>query len=238
MNIHRNEPQDPGDDETGGFNIRKPLDREMKSGSGSLKRNELAVILVGAGVATVLAFFIFFGPTDKEKEESMAMARSIEALTARVVLLETLVKELKASPKASPALPAGFDPAKADRVEAVLNQRSETLTKRLDGLESRFAELAKMVDRSGGSKAAAAPAAQTPEAKPAKPEKSVAKAEADKVQPAKEAPAAGTVHVVVKGDTLYSISKRYNTTVDAIRKKNKLAEGTEIHIGDKLVVAP
>ena len=42
-------------------------------------------------------------------------------------------------------------------------------------------------------------------------------------------------HTVVKGDTLYSISKKYNTTVDAIRQMNGL-EDNIISIGQTLVV--
>lgn len=43
------------------------------------------------------------------------------------------------------------------------------------------------------------------------------------------------MHIVVKGDTLYSISRRYNLTVDEIKKLNRLV-GTDISIGQELVV--
>lgn len=45
----------------------------------------------------------------------------------------------------------------------------------------------------------------------------------------------GTVHVVKKGDTLYSISKRYNTTVAQVQKMNKLT-GTNLSIGQTLKI--
>ncbi|MDP3352904.1 MAG: glucosaminidase domain-containing protein [Flavobacteriaceae bacterium] len=45
-----------------------------------------------------------------------------------------------------------------------------------------------------------------------------------------------TEHEVVKGDTLYSISKKYNLTVDELVKINDL-NGTAISIGQKLVVS-
>ena len=45
-----------------------------------------------------------------------------------------------------------------------------------------------------------------------------------------------TSHTVVKGDTLYSIAKRYNTTVEEIRKKNGLADSSVVQIGKKLVI--
>ena len=54
--------------------------------------------------------------------------------------------------------------------------------------------------------------------------------------PVMESPAAGQVHVVSKGDTLYSISKKYNVTVTELKTINKL-NSTDLQIGEKLVVA-
>ena len=42
-------------------------------------------------------------------------------------------------------------------------------------------------------------------------------------------------HTVVKGDTLYSLSRQYNTTVDAIRAENNLTSN-EITIGQQLII--
>ena len=44
-----------------------------------------------------------------------------------------------------------------------------------------------------------------------------------------------STHSVVKGDTLYSIAKRYNTTVEMLQRNNNL-RGTEISIGQELTV--
>lgn len=48
-----------------------------------------------------------------------------------------------------------------------------------------------------------------------------------------ETKAVAKTHVVQKGDTLYSISKKYNTTVAKLQKMNKL-EGTNLSIGQRL----
>jgi len=42
-------------------------------------------------------------------------------------------------------------------------------------------------------------------------------------------------HVVVKGDTLYSLSKKYNTTVDALKRLNQL-NSNEISLGQRLFI--
>ena len=44
------------------------------------------------------------------------------------------------------------------------------------------------------------------------------------------------VHLVKEGETLWAISKRYNTTVASIRKSNGLAEQAVLHVGQELVI--
>lgn len=44
-----------------------------------------------------------------------------------------------------------------------------------------------------------------------------------------------TIHIVAKGDTLYSLSRRYNTTVDAIKNMNRLSSNT-LAIGQELKI--
>ena len=44
-------------------------------------------------------------------------------------------------------------------------------------------------------------------------------------------------HLVVKGDTLYNICKRYDVTVDQLKEWNNL-ENITIQIGQKLIVSP
>ncbi len=47
--------------------------------------------------------------------------------------------------------------------------------------------------------------------------------------------ASGSTHTVVKGDTLYSLSRRYGTTVDAIKAANGLTSDL-IRIGQTLTI--
>lgn len=45
-----------------------------------------------------------------------------------------------------------------------------------------------------------------------------------------------TVYVVGKNDTLWKVAKKYNTTVDAIAKLNKIENPDNIHEGDKILI--
>ena len=44
-------------------------------------------------------------------------------------------------------------------------------------------------------------------------------------------------HVVVKGDTLYSLAKRYQISVDLLKEFNGL-ENNDLHIGQALYIKP
>ena len=43
-------------------------------------------------------------------------------------------------------------------------------------------------------------------------------------------------HVVKSGDTLYAISRRYDTSIDQLRKDNKLNKNSTINPGQKLII--
>ena len=44
------------------------------------------------------------------------------------------------------------------------------------------------------------------------------------------------VHIIEKGDTLYALSKKYNTSIDSILKKNNLSDPSKIKIGQKIII--
>ena len=47
---------------------------------------------------------------------------------------------------------------------------------------------------------------------------------------------ATVIYTVQRGDTLYAIAKKFGTTVDAIVKKNKIANPNLIYVGQKLMI--
>ena len=55
--------------------------------------------------------------------------------------------------------------------------------------------------------------------------------------PAGKKPAGGNAAIVVaQGDTLFSLSRKYNTTVDALRQANGLGKKGNLKVGQKLMV--
>lgn len=45
-------------------------------------------------------------------------------------------------------------------------------------------------------------------------------------------------HVVRRGDTLWGIAKKYGTTIEELRRVNKISKGQELKIGQKILLPP
>ena len=120
---------------------------------------------------------------------------------------------------------------KAAKKEAKLQKKMRKLEKKA-AKAARKSEKAKIkLEELKGTAPAAAPAA-APEAAPAQP---TAQPEAQPA-PKTEQPTApaGETYTIKAGDTLYSIARRYGTTVDEITRLNPGLKATELKIGTQI----
>jgi len=102
-----------------------------------------------------------------------------------------------------------------DRSEASMSLRMDHLAMSLDALQKKNDEVLGMVQ-------------------------ALEKRSDKKVVAAKPAPVVqkkAKIHTVAAGDTLFSISRRYNLSVDKLKALNKLPDGAVIHVGQKLTVS-
>ena len=102
-----------------------------------------------------------------------------------------------------------------DRSEASMSLRMDHLAMSLDSLQKKTDDTLKKVAALEQTPAAAVAPASVPDAKSAK---------------------IAATHTVVAGDTLFSISRRYNISVEKLKSINQLNEGAVIHVGQTLVV--
>lgn len=186
-----------------------------------LKKNEFALILIGALLLTVVIFFLFFRSSDIRTEtvETNTSSSSFADLEERVEILEKALKILEnaglVSDGSGTGGAMGIGPVK-ERVaslETAFSVKFDSLLKRMDNIEKSI---------SGPKKQSIAVTTSKPVAKSAAPEKKEIKA--------------GLFHTIKKGETLYSISKKYNTTVTNIRNLNKLSPDAKIYPGDSILV--
>ena len=112
----------------------------------------------------------------------------------------------------------------AENDMGVLQQANEDLSRRFDALEKKLEGRLNQISMALGKleKQRSAPSPQTPPATPKK--KAPVKAKARQ-------------HTVQKGETLYSISRKYGMSVNALRKLNGIGSDAKIYPGQKLKVA-
>jgi len=205
------------------------------------------MIITGALVATVIVFFIFFkssGPkTDIQPELSSTRGSSTSfiELEKRLETIESSLKRLSAD--GSDSLPGTAEPSgefallqqKVQRLETSVLLKLDSLIERMGKMEKKIRILSKKSRAVQPKVKASAPktSRKTPTKAPTNkaPTKTLAKKSAAK--PVKKAP---MFHTVQKGETLWSISRKYKTSVAALRKLNKLSPEIKIYPGTNILV--
>ena len=192
-----------------------------------LKKNEFGVILLGALLLTMIIFFVFFrssGP-DPESAIQSATAPSFNALEKRIAALEaTLATNKNVSAESNQTeMQSAISPLndRVTRLETAFLVKFESLIERLESLEKKMTAL---------KTTAVAPSTPAPPVKKA----AAVKKTAPKV--AKKEKKASMFHTVTKGETLYSISKKYKTTVAALKKLNNMTDKDKIYPGNNIIV--
>ncbi len=213
----------------------------IEPGGSLLKKNEFTMILIAALVVTALVFFFFFRGSSKPQAVEQAPEpvptnetdQVVQGFEDRISALEVSLAKLASSSiqnkKQVPSRAVSALDARITRIEKEVNLTLATLVERVDKFEGRLNKLAVVAStppvKSGVKPKVRAKkpavAAQTPSA----PEKKVE-------QPKKT----GQFHTVQKGETLWSISQKYKTTVAAICKLNNLTPEDQIYSGSKLLV--
>jgi LysM repeat protein len=202
-----------------------------------LKKNEFTLIIVGALVATVVVFFVFFWDSGGPEKKPVVLNQTPPgtgvdaAIEKRVAELEVSLARLAASGRTTQA---GESLSKTtgvaelgqrvDRLETAMTLKMDALIKRIASAEKRIIQLKQASVRSASvatkTKSVSKPAQKAPV----------------KTKPVQQTPKASMFHTVKKGETLWSISQKYETTVTAIRKLNKLSSGDKIYPGTNILV--
>ncbi len=215
---------------TGKNTNKKKYEQESvkKIDTAFFKKNEFALILLGALLLTVIIFFVFF--RSPEKSESPVAARepasSYDTLEKRISALEkagTMEGKTIALDDKENAAGMGELANRVTQLETVSLVKFDSLVERLESLEKKIAQLK------------TAPVKPKPAVKaPVKKSPPVAKVPVKKA--VKKEKKASIFHTVTKGETLYSISKKYKTTVPALKKLNNLSEKDKIFPGNNIIV--
>ncbi len=221
-------------------NTNKKRQTEPKEGepidTSLLKKNEFTVILIGAGLVTVLIFLVFFFSSGPKKESKPAVAStaasSFNDLEKRLSLIEASIKNADLGDEKTLLEVAQSDnnteiepfKQRVERLETAFSVKFDSISDRLSRIEQRVSELTR---KSWSSAAKKTPVKKTTTKTPVK--KVVKKTE-------KKEQDLSMFHTVQKKETLYSISRKYKTTVAKLRQLNKLDEKSKIFPGDTLLI--
>lgn len=192
-----------------------------------LKKNEFALIILGALLLTIIIFFVFFRSSDSGNEpfkKTTSNNATIIDLEKRIKTIEQalqLKEEESGLKNNSTADQSSMTDSVRDRVarlETAFSVKFDSVLERMGKIENSISEL----KNRPVSTVAAKPAASivSPPVKKA-------------VKKEKKAP---MFHTVKKGDTLYSISKKYNTSIAALRKLNHLSTTAKIYPGNNILI--
>ncbi|MCF8092114.1 MAG: LysM peptidoglycan-binding domain-containing protein [Desulfotignum sp.] len=198
----------------------------LREGSSLFKKNESTVIIAGALAVTLIVFFIFFrssGP-DTQEVSSLPENARIEELAQQLASLEL---SLTALDKKIAAITGDTD-TNRNAALAQIRKQVSTLEKgvlvKVDSLADRMKNLEQTVSALEKTGVAVAPEARETTPKVKKPSEIQGK-ETDSL-----------FHTVKKGETLWRISREYDTTVAKLRQLNNLAPDADIYPGKKILV--
>ncbi|MBC2710666.1 MAG: LysM peptidoglycan-binding domain-containing protein [Desulfosarcina sp.] len=185
-----------------------------------LSGNPVRYLYWGLGIAVVAGVVLLVMLLFSNINEPADLAR-ISALEQKIERLEQRLKKYDGVDEKVTRIweqAKSFEKFKTrfDRSEASMSLRMDHLAMSLDALQKKTNET---LEKVGKLEKAPAPAAA-----PASP------------PPVKKAAATKT-HTVAAGDTLFSIGRRYNLSVEELKFINKLPEGEVIHVGQRLTVS-
>ena len=209
----------------------------MNSGTSLLKKNEFAVIIVGALVVTVIVFFVFFkssGPKTKglpDVSSTDTDGGSFVELEKRIGAIESVLETLQVQgvETLEATTPPEMAPLqqKVQRLETSASVKFDSLIERMGNVEKQIRSLNQK--RSSQPVPVKAPATVKPLQKA--PRKKIVKKSTTKPVE-KEA----MFHTIQKGETLWSIAQKYKTSVANLRKLNNMSSAATIYPGTNILV--
>ncbi|MCA1787370.1 MAG: LysM peptidoglycan-binding domain-containing protein [Desulfotignum sp.] len=211
-------------------NRKKKIDPSgpMAAGSSLLKKHEFTLIIAGALAVTLVVFFLFFSSSDSDTQtvSSSSQNAATGALEDRLASMEAALESMQAklTTNGGDTTLTSMDATlvklqqQVSRLEAAAQIKFDSLTERMGNLEQKLSTVSKMA----ASPAPVKSAETTPSVK-----------KAPNVQDKKTAE---VFHTVKKGETLWRIAQKYNTTVAALRKLNNLDADDDIYPGTNILV--
>jgi LysM repeat protein len=212
------------DDGTGPWGVKTAL----------FKMNDTTLIIAGALVVTLVVFFVFFFGSSGSRTDAVSSSPDdtrFQTVEARLAELAQSLADLETKLNTAPRTNVNTELAEIRKQVATLESgilvRMESLARRVGRLE----EMPKT------AAVAAPPSAQgATRVVTVNPDIQEKKALEKPSAAVRTGETAQLFHTVEKGETLWRISQKYDTTVDRLRQLNNLAPDADIYQGSKIRV--
>ncbi|MEN8243500.1 MAG: LysM domain-containing protein [Thermodesulfobacteriota bacterium] len=184
-----------------------PLGVKAGAASAASRRFGNPIIWIPAIVVVIILLYIFL-PTGNNTQDKAQLS----GFDARLDQLEKRMLKLESVGERVLNLEKSLKDN--GTIEKRLDRLEASLAKRMDQVDKELLQLRKQLEAKPIKKSTPPPATQ---------QKKTTTERANQ-------------HVVKKGETLYSISRKYGLSVEQLRKKNGLDKNSVIHVGQKLTV--
>jgi LysM repeat protein len=189
------------------------------------KMNDTTLIIAGAFIVTLVVFFVFLFGSSGSKTDTVASPPDDTRLQA----VETRLADLEES---LAAMESRLTSTPGTNVNTQLAEMRKQISTLESGILVRMESLARRMGRLEETPAAAEqPVQDSPRIVTVNPD-----IQEKPSAPAQTAETAQRFHTVEKGETLWRISQKYDTTVDRLRQLNNLAPDADIYPGTKIRV--
>lgn len=180
---------------------------------------EMPFVILGIGLFVFLTVYVGFSIMSGGGETSGVKT---DALGTRLSNLEARISQLHAAD-------GSFAENTADMTDITkrLDRLEATVSLKLNVMEKKIAELSASSQAVSQNIVTHSPKPTAKTAPPAQPKQT-------KKAPA--TPAKPVYHTIRKGETFYSISRKYGLTVEKLQQMNNLKKGETIYPGQKLLV--
>ncbi len=188
------------------------------------RKNEFTLIIFGALLLTLIVFFLFFRSSSPKTEsvEKNDSKTAFAALELRIEKLENTLTNQLAPAQSSNGGDAAKELPEIDPLQDRVSRLEAAFSVKFDSLIERMGTIEKNISLLKQAKIAAEPV----KPKTKQPVKKTVKKEK----------AGSMFHTVQKGETLYSISKKYSTSVAELKKLNNLSATAKIYPGNNILI--
>jgi LysM repeat protein len=198
------------------------------------KMNDTTLIIAGAFIVTLVVFFVFLFGSSGSKTDTVASPPDDTRLQAVETRLADLEESLAAMESRLTSTPGTNVNTQLAEMRKQISTLESGILVRMESLDRRVGRLEEMPKTAA---VAAPPSAQgATRVVTVNPDIQEKKALEKPSAAVRTGETAQLFHTVEKGETLWRISQKYDTTVDRLRQLNNLAPGADIYQGSKIRV--